>query len=400
MKNILKISNVYTFLWCVYYTQIATTTKGSWLGRLSLLGALAISFYYFCLCMTTIKLPRYFKALNLLFFMLSAYGTYRLIPGTEVKYGLITIARFDYLKNILMSIIPIYVYYYFSLKGYINKKWLMRWSIIFIAVALYSFYGYQIKRYYVNTTISNISDFDFTNNTSYLFVNILPLLVFFRKRPYLQYFLLFFLSAYVFLGLKRGAIIILAICLLFYFLKSNSQTSSRTNFKRIILIGIFLVVGFYGLSYFYSQNVYFQQRTENTLQGESSSRNVLYSQLFSYYNNQTDIVNLVFGNGANATIGIIGKNAHNDWLEILINQGLFGFCVFLYYWYVFFLICKKAYKRGKPDEIGLALIMVFIICFLKTFFSMSINDMNVFITSVLGFCLYGLEFSNNNIVNV
>lgn len=394
MKNRLSISNVYTILWCIYYFEGATTIEGSMLGRLSLMGALTISFYYFYLCLTKLKLPRFFKALNILTFMLFVYGAYRLIPGTEVKMGSTTIARFDYLKNILMSILPIYAYYYFAAKSYIDKKWLMRWSLIFTALAIYSFFGYSMKRFSTYTTFSDLGSLDFTNNTAYLFVYILPILFFFRKQPFIQYVLFFGVAAFTFFGMKRGAIIIMVVCMMFYILKSRSQMSSPMKLLSIIIAMLFIAFGVSEFFSFYSQNDYFQLRTEGTMLGESSHRDELYSNLYAYYINQPNIVNILLGNGANATIAIVGKNAHNDWLEILINQGAIGFLIFLNYWYVFFLTCKKAYRNGKPDEIGLAIIAVFFICFFKTFFSMSINDMNIFITSALGFCLYNLEISN------
>ena len=400
MKDKLNTCNLYTLLWCIYYFEGATTTEGSMLGRLSLFGALAISFYCFYLCLTKLKLPRYFKGLNTLVFMLSVYGAYRLIPGTEVNMGFTTVARFDYLKNILMSILPIYAYYYFAAKGFVDRKWLMTWSLIFIALAIYSFFGYSMKRFSTYTTVSDLGSLDFTNNTAYLFVNILPILFFFRKRPIIQYSLFFGVAAFTFFGMKRGAIIIMVVCLLFYMLKSRSKMSSRTKYLSLIISILFIAVGVNEFLSFYSQSDYFQLRTEETVMGESSHRDELYSTLFSYYFNQPSIVSILLGNGANATITIAGNPAHNDWLEILINQGALGFLIFLNYWYVFFLTCKKAYRKGKPDETGLALIAIFFICFFKSIFSMSINDMNIFITSALGFCLYNLEISNKTKINV
>ena len=111
----------------------------------------------------------------------------------------------------------------------------------------------------------------------------------------------------------------------------------------------------------------------------------------SIFSDHANLLAFLFGNGANATITIVGKNAHNDWLEILINQGLVGGLLFAYFWYVFFRTCKIAYNRGKTDEIGLSLTIIFIICFTKTFFSMSITDMNIYMTSVLGYCLCRMQ---------
>lgn len=392
MKGAFNISNIYTLLWCIYYYQGATTTEASTIGRVSLMVALMISFYYLYLCLAKLWLPRLLKALNWLLLLFTLYGAYRLIPGTEVKMGGVTIARIDYLKNIYISILPIYTYYYFTVKGYIDKQWFMKWSIVFIGIAIYSFYGYQLKRY---SEFFGFNDFSITNNTAYLFVAILPALVFYKRYPYVQYPLFFLVSAFTLFGVKRGALLILFMCLFFYIQKSRTRETSKANFFYFIIVAVFVIYGITELLHFYETNEYLQLRTEETIGGESSHRDELYSGVISYYFNQTNILCLFLGNGANATITIAGKNAHNDWLEILINQGFIGLCFFTYYWYVFFITCKKAYRKGKTDEMGLALIFVFIICFTKTLFSMSINDMNVFITSVLGFCLYNIEGSDN-----
>ena len=399
VKNqIYNISNLYTLLWCIYYFQGATTTDGSLLGQISLFAVLSISLCCMFHCLANFKLPLFFKALHFLLIMFSIYGIYRLIPGTEIFLGKVAVPRHEYLKNILISLLPIYTYYYFTIKGYITEEWFRRWSWIFVGIAIYSFFSYSLKRFSTEIEIDEVSDFDFTNNTAYIFLSILPALVFYRRYPFIQYLLFFLISTFVLFALKRGAIIIMLICLLFYFRKTKLKISAKAKFYYRVFVLLLVLIGVIGLYFFIKNNNFIIERYNDTVSGDSSGRDMLFSKLILYFFDQisifSDHANLLaflFGNGANATITIVGKNAHNDWLEILINQGLVGGLLFAYFWYVFFRTCKIAYNRGKTDEIGLSLTIIFITCFTKTFFSMSITDMNIYMTSVLGYCLCRMQ---------
>ena len=408
VKNkIYNISNFYTLLWCIYYFLGATTTDGSLLGQISLFAVLSISLCCMFQCLANFKLPLFFKALHFLLIMFTIYGIYRLIPGTEIFLGKVAVPRHEYLKNILISLLPIYTYYYFTIKGYITEEWFRRWLWVFVGIAIYSFFCYSLKLFSTEIEIDEVSDFDFTNNTAYIFVSILPVLVFYRRYPYIQYLLFFLISTFILFALKRGAIIILLICLLFYFKKTKLNISARTKFYYTFFVLLLVIIGIIGLYFFINNNNYIIERYNETISGDSSGRDMLFSKLIAYFFGQVSIISdhanlltFLLGNGANATITIAGKNAHNDWLEILINQGLVGGLLFAYFWYVFFRTCKIAYNSGKPDEIGLALIIIFIICITKTFFSMSINDMNIYITSVLGYCLCRMHKRSNELSSV
>jgi hypothetical protein len=105
-------------------------------------------------------------------------------------------------------------------------------------------------------------------------------------------------------------------------------------------------------------------------------------------------LNSFFGSGANATLSISSLYAHNDWLEIAINQGVFGLIIYFFYWIMFFRECSS---KSYTPYARLAMQLLFIIYFMKTFFSMSYNDMTVGATLVLGYCL-AQEKKNEQII--
>ena len=84
--------------------------------------------------------------------------------------------------------------------------------------------------------------------------------------------------------------------------------------------------------------------------------------------------------------------AHNDWLEFLIDMGIFGTIVYLAFWINNIKTCvKSAHICSYNVFIG---ILLFVIIYLgKSFFSMSIMSMPFYATSVFGYLV--AQYDNN-----
>ena len=78
------------------------------------------------------------------------------------------------------------------------------------------------------------------------------------------------------------------------------------------------------------QNDYFQTRLTSTLEGNSSGRDEIYSHIWNVFNN-SNMFHYLFGYGAQGSFIMTAKFAHSDWLELLINQGLLGFIIYINY---------------------------------------------------------------------
>ena len=57
------------------------------------------------------------------------------------------------------------------------------------------------------------------------------------------------------------------------------------------------------------------------MEGGSSGRDELLTNSLDYYLNNESIIQQIFGLGANGTLSVAGNGAHNDWVELLVNQG-------------------------------------------------------------------------------
>lgn len=187
---------------------------------------------------------------------------------------------------------------------------------------------------------------------------------------------------YILLGMKRGAMLIGAVCVLYFINKSfNKQSSTKKVFIFFAVIAL-LVVAFYATEQMINTSEYFNVRLQQTREGSSSGRDLLYLQYFNYFITDTNLFTFLMGSGADATLRM-GEYAHNDWLEIMVNNGLVGFGLYFYYWYLMY----KTYRHTKDDTCRSLIGLFFIIYFLRTFFSMSYNDISMYSALALGYAL-------------
>lgn len=94
------------------------------------------------------------------------------------------------------------------------------------------------------------------------------------------------------------------------------------------------------------------------------------------------------GGGANYTLTVSNNYAHNDWIEILVNQGILGIFVFFMYWKSFF---RTAFRTNLDKTCSIVIKMIFIGYFAKTMFSMSYTDYNIMVNLCLGYCISRID---------
>ena len=192
------------------------------------------------------------------------------------------------------------------------------------------------------------------------------------------------------MGMKRGAILIGVICLIWFLHRTLKSTSQRNKLLLAILTTITLIVGTLYVRDFYDNSEYFQYRVEQTLDGDSSGRDNIVGLLWEYFINQDSMLNIMLGNGAYETINIAGKLAHNDWLELLICQGLLGIVIYIAY----YASLWKMFKQNRNNILVYNIMgMCLIIMVASSLFSMSYNNLSLGITLCLGYCLAHQEKS-------
>lgn len=374
--NKLNLADWYIIGWCVYFLQGALYPKGTIFSISLLATLLAVSFYYFYIANRNYNLPLFFRGLNLLLIMFSIYGVIYIVTNDAQVHSYtadVDLNTRDYLIQIYLSLLPVYSFYIFTEEKYITSKRLTRWVWGFFFVV---YLNYQSRYDILRHSRGRV------NNNGYMYVALLPVFTHI-KNNILQYILLLYSLYYIIVSAKRGAILIGIIALAYFIYKSVKNAPRQKKLKLTSIVFVFIVLGISAYIYRYNHSHLLQKRVAQTESGDTSNRENLYGFFLQHFYNERSYINLLFGNGADATVMMYENRAHNDWYEILINNGLVGIALYIWYWICFAYCWLKSKSKESTWIIGL----VFIIYFTKTFFSMSYNAMEFYTTCMLGYAL-------------
>ena len=371
--------------WVLYYLQGIVYSEGGAIS-ITLLGMnLLISANCALKVLQWKKKPTYFKGFNMLMLLFTIYGFALIVSSPSTLYYPIsgkTMPSYNYIKSIYLSLLPIYPFYYYTKTGYLTVERLQIWGLVFLASVTLSYF--QNQREVLEKLLESGSKAEeITNNSGYLFLSCLPLLVLYRKKPLIQFAALAFVMAFIVMGMKRGAIAIGLVSAVYFMWQVISESSGKTRFI-IILLSVAICVGVvYFFIYEMVTSDYMQHRLESTMEGNSSGRDKLYSYFWRYFTEEASALHYLIGRGANGTLEIYYNYAHNDWLEIAVNHGILGLVVYTFYYLCFY----KTWKRTTNTDAKTILALMLLIFFAKTLFSMSYADMTFVATAPLGYAL-------------
>ena len=350
--NLIRLSYALYYALSVWYT-LKVVSKGNW--------------------------SPFLRILFLFFLLVLIHGVFFLVQGTSYRQ----VQSSTFLISHVASVLPVFPFYYFGKYGKLTNNWFALMLILF-AFDTYCLY-YHNRTLFLESIIN--ADEGFINNTGYVWASLLPFVAFLNKRKILQYLSIAIIMFFVLTCFKRGAIVVVIVSLLYFVL----HTMHRAGWKQKILIVFLTIAGVLLLFNFtetlLSENQFFAARMERSLEGDSGGRDSIYSFFYKFFFSAENSVNIVFGNGAFATIKLFGIEAHNDWLEYAIDMGLIGIVLYFIYWkrmaknYFYFS------KHNKDDMILMAMGMVLIINFIRTFVSMSFSDMSFFSAALVGYTM-------------
>lgn len=270
------------------------------------------------------------------------------------------------LGSILYSLSSFLLFPYLGRKGVLTTKFLTISCVVLTGAAI---------AYYNNFSSLAVGRYDafdenhFTNNTSAVFLFLIPLL-FCIKKGFLKYALLAIYIYFIISGVKRGNIIaaIIPLSLLVWFSLKDSKGSIWKT--ALVLFAI-------GALYVFSKNLIFEndfflRRYEETLEGKSSNRDLIYAAAWELWYNAENVFNMIFGYGFDGTIHHLFNHyrAHSDWLEILVDYGLVGV---LFYLTIFVSIIRSIFRQRELES-RLILLSVLSIWFAKSLYSMAFSD--------------------------
>lgn len=337
MKYKLHWIDLYIIFWAAYHIGLYFQISGS---AYFLIITLIWSFYDMaCLFYQQREKSPFLIAYTVFFLMLFFYGLF-LAVGGEYLYSIHgRMSNTQYIQKVTVSLLPFYTFY----RGFVEKKIVLSkafyWIIPFFAVAISGYYmqlgnALQIINGFADDDVDEV-----VNNGSYLILGLVPFVCLAKKR--IIHLLCFAVCFYLILtAYKRGPIVIFFVCMTYYFLNSTKLSSKRIGTTLLVIVAFSM--GFLFFTDFFEGSDLLQERWTATIEGSSSGRDSISSLMLDVFMN-SNIIQLLFGHGAYGTLSLTRRLAHNDWLQILVDQGVIGISVFVFF-------CWCLIKQWKTSD--------------------------------------------------
>lgn len=374
-----------------YYMQGMLYPSGSIISQGFLLLFLLIGFVFFVKLIPSIPSNPKFVNIWILFFLMLCF-CFLLSPKTvygSINEAIGTVSTSAQFKGIAMFSLSFFTAYAIARRQQFSDKWIFWIAMIFLAMSVLRFF-YQLMTL---TEEKESESAGVTNNAGYIILSVFPYLALTLKRYKIMTVISAIIIAItVIMSSKRGAIAILFAMLLFslyYYFKTH-----KISFKSIA--GVFIAVILLGAVIYnqYESNDYLQRRMEKTSEGDIGTRDLAYSMLFNHWANETNFFKFTFGNGTAQSIEVWGNYAHNDWLELLIDNGLLGVIL---YASIFISLNKYIRKSRLSPNYKLAAHLCVIYWLLKSIFSMGyMQETGAILLFLLGIIIGNYELTKKS----
>ena len=387
MKS-LKIDNIAVYLFLaaivIYFCQGSLYANGSIISQGAMALWMLINLSYLIKYAFKFKLIFLEKIIFWFWFINTCYWSFSEKVLISAWYE--PLSTMNNFKSIFCTLLTYFPVRYFTRKNILTEKKLSYFAAIMLVVFILSFLCFEVQMLY------ELNREAITNNMGYRFVALLPLLAIFRKIKY-TYITVFIASYFVIMSSKRGAILCCALLfvLLFYYSFKNIPRNKKLVYS-ILILGIFAISVHYLIEIFIS-NEYLITRLSNMEAGEDDSGNARFNQISAIINYTTNgsIFHFLFGYGFDKSVMMAGNYAHNDWVELLANLGVFGCVLYL----MFFTSLIKIFTKNKNllDPIQKLMFVSVLSCWLlMSMFSMGYISNNSFLyTLVIAYLISQIE---------
>ena len=377
------ICDVFFWLYILYnlshiYIQTSLAALGTYIPMLLIL--------VFSLCRVILLKDKniYIKSFLAFILLLFLYCLIFMLLGGKDGTSSDRFKTANMLYSYLYSLGPVALIYLETKKGNISEKKIRMWFIVLLILFVVTYFNYFLtKEIEFDETIAQR-----TNNTSYLFVSLLPLVFLFYKNKITQYIFLLVLLYFIMSAMKRGAIltsaVFLCVFIINYIFEKHKNNNPWKKLFSILLLLAFVVILYRAAQSIWFNNEYFYQRLQDTEAGDANGRDWIYKTLWSHFVYETDLIQFIFGLGVQGTVTVAHIHAHNDWLELLTNCGIIGFFSYLVYYITMF---REGVKNLSVKPESVVFLSCAIILLARSFFSMSFMDMGLGFALALGYSL-------------
>ena len=313
------------------YFMAGIIQPGSSIGKLCLFAYIAICSIFLLKTSQQMRLDPFIK-LWLAFLILNIVGFF-IAPEINIQNSGVNYV--SSLRTIIFVSMTFFPSYFLAQKRIINYK-----KMFFLFVVLFGVFllDYVLGKEYFKQVGLETEQV----NSVYGLVYLLPF-VFFLKRTVLVYAILAILFFVVLSSLKRGAFITFSAgsIIALYWIKFRENLTPLRTIISLIMLSL-IIIFFYYLTI---SNELLMERFERLETDKGSGRELIFLSLIDGFVNAPSYFNQIFGYGFAGTFSVIGKSAHNDLLEILVNFGIIGVAIYVGLWIRLFM----AYRKNNFD---------------------------------------------------
>jgi len=242
-----------------------------------------------------------------------------------------------------------------------NKRYFVKVSIIYCLVSIYLYTLYLYSDY------SNIYK-SYTITSVYYLVTCLPIVLCIESKL-LKSTLVSLIVIGVIISFKRSALVTLCVVVIAFLLKKK-DLKKWFKYVMIVLLVVISVLLFIkqDLEFLYNIRDIWHYRFFYNSNMITDVRQDVYLEVLKLQMNST-FLEWIVGHGYNAVqkVTSTGYSAHNDYLEILYNYGLFAFI--LYVVLIIELIKLYRKKAKDPDYPSFSLLVSICVLCVPSFFS-------------------------------
>ncbi len=227
------------------------------------------------------------------------------------------------------------------------------------------------------------------NENSYgggsLILYLLPIGLFFFRNKKPLYIVVWCMSIFILTltSIKRGDILCAMVSIIVYF-GYIQYKKKGISIKSVLAIGFVIATLSVVLFQYMESSDLMQARAQETLEGNTSGRDYLIKKCLDYYS-KASTVEQIFGGGFTTTWRAAGNMAHNDWVELLVDEGLISVLI---YFSIYVSLFRVIYRHSMPFDIKAILYSIYSIMVISSLISMLIFSN----TTILLFMMMGYIF--------
>ena len=255
-------------------------------------------------------------------------------------------------RQFLLNFLPFFAFYYFTTKGILTEK---KIKIFFILLLITFILNMQTTS--LQLEIQTGRD-EFANNASYHIMGLLPFVFLIRKRFFTLFLILLFFW-YSLGSMKRSVLIISLFSMILFTYSIYYEEKNTVKIKGLVIALLLSGALLFSIQYYYL-NIGIGERFEERImlmiyEGHSAGRDVLIKDFFEAWLASENIFSYIFGLGYGSSTSVISGSAHNDFMQILGENGLIGLIIFLL---LFFYLISNTFKLDQIKKYKIAYIML------------------------------------------